>query len=119
MVFDRIVTLGKGYYERGTDLWNLGRNMFDASFKVYQDWKTGDAEPATAESSESKNAAATAEETNLRTELEKNFAQKPAGDQAELAKQTSMKSHKVKAPKVGEKWNSNMVQKNFENHQGN
>jgi hypothetical protein len=114
MVFDRIKDFGLGAFERATSYVGLGRDIFEAGRKVYEDWKL-----------EQKDAArkgpdiVTDSAEQSRRNLQKNFSVKEATGADELARQTSLKSHIKLEERASEALNTNKWQRNFDNHQGN
>ncbi|HXH76630.1 MAG TPA: hypothetical protein VNJ08_16785 [Bacteriovoracaceae bacterium] len=148
MLFKRIKNLRKEVFERGTSYYSLGKDIFESGLKVYNDRKASNSTveqpeptviPKAAKSTRAKKAAkapkvAEVEEVEeeapqfmdedpskkaLRKNLAKNFTVPSPNDPAELARQTSLHSHQVKDQDPGEKFNSNMWQRNYDNHQGN
>lgn len=110
MLLKNIRSFKKNIFERGQYYYDLGRDIYLAGLEVYNSRKQEHEEKG-GEDFESVEA--------LRKNLEKNLSVPDPKDPVELARQTSLKSHKVLDHSPGERWNSNMWQRNYNNHQGN
>lgn len=120
MLLKNIHSFKKNILARGQYYYDLGRDIYLAGMEVYnsrqQELPKKDSK---VEKNEDKGRKGNASEGALRKNLEKNLSVPDPKEPAELARQTSLKSHKVLDHEPGEKWNSNMWQRNYNNHQGN
>lgn len=108
MIIKNIQLIKQRIIDRGQSIYDLGKDIIEAGVKVYK------------ERNESEPQVKKEKGETLRKNLRDNFTVSEKEDTKEMAKQISLKSHKLKAhPVSGENWNSNMGHRNFNNHQGN
>lgn len=129
MIFKKMYALRDSVLEKGSSLVMLGKDIVDESIRIYNEKKQfQDAEEQGSEQLEKESFAGKEGEPiisedpsreTLRKNLEKNMTVPEPENPAELARQTSLSAHKKIDHDPGENWNSNMWQRNFDNHQGN
>jgi hypothetical protein len=127
MIFNRISKFREGLIEQGTFFYRIVRDIYQESFRIYNEHK-GATENMSADAkdvgqfddSKTDSEIPLQEEpikATKRKNLQKNLtAEEPTNVHA---KQTSLNDHKAMDFPAAEKFNANMWQRNYENHQGN
>ncbi len=110
MILDRITKFSNDARSRGTSIYAFGRDVYRESMRLYNE-HFGEKQEEDAPSSE-------VQGSDLGKNQGKHFKNPSQDDPIESAKQTSLHSHKLKQQAAGEKFNSNMSQRNYNNHQG-